>query len=223
MSLIPFHIQNQNLQDRRVTVLGLGRFGGGIAVTRFLADQGAQITVLDNLSASELEQSLQQLADIQGIRYFLGEKTQELPATDLLVLNPAIPPQHPLLAQAEREQIPVTSEIELFWQLNSAPIVGVTGSNGKSTTTAMIHSVFSESGSTCWLGGNIGVSLLPQVEQIQLTDWVILELSSFQLHSLDRLQVSPQLAVVTNFSANHLDWHQSLAHYRHAKQTISRW
>ncbi|MCR9229426.1 MAG: UDP-N-acetylmuramoyl-L-alanine--D-glutamate ligase [bacterium] len=223
MSLIPFHIQNQNLQDRRVTVLGLGRFGGGIAVTRFLADQGAQITVLDNLSASELEQSHQQLADIQGIRYFLGEKTQELPATDLLVLNPAIPPQHPLLAQAEREQIPVTSEIELFWQLNSAPIVGVTGSNGKSTTTAMIHSVFSESGSTCWLGGNIGVSLLPHVEQIQSTDWVILELSSFQLHSLDRLQVSPQLAVVTNFSANHLDWHQSLAHYRHAKQTISRW
>ena len=223
MSLIPFHIQNQSLQNRRVTVLGLGRFGGGISVTRFLAQRGAQITVLDDLSASELEGSLQQLADIEEIRYILGEKTRELPATDLLVLNPAIPPQHPLLAQAEQEQIPVTSEIELFWQLNPALIVGVTGSNGKSTTTAMIHSVFSESGTRCWLGGNIGVSLLPLVEQIQPDDWVILELSSFQLHALDHLQVSPQLAVVTNFSANHLDWHQRLAHYRHAKQTISRW
>ncbi|QDT26556.1 UDP-N-acetylmuramoyl-L-alanine--D-glutamate ligase [Gimesia panareensis] len=223
MSCKPFLLQNQDLSGCRVTVLGLGRFGGGIAVTQFLAARGAQITVLDAKTAAELEDSLDQLQDIPQVSFILGEASPELPPTDLLVVNPAIPPRHPLLIQAEAEQIPVTSEIELFWQLNPARVVGVTGSNGKSTTTAMIHSVFSVSGAKCWLGGNIGVSLLPVVDQIQPVDWVILELSSFQLFTLDRLQVSPQIAVVTNFSPNHLDWHQTLEHYRHSKQAICRW
>lgn len=223
MPFKPFLLQNQDLSGCRVTVLGLGRFGGGIAVTQFLAARGAQITVLDAKTAAELEDSLDQLQDIPQVSFLLGEASPELPPTDLLVVNPAIPPQHPLLLQAEAEQIPVTSEMELFWQLNPARVVGVTGSNGKSTTTAMIHSVFSVSGAKCWLGGNIGVSLLPVVDQIQPADWVILEMSSFQLFALDRLQVSPQIAVVTNFSPNHLDWHQTLDHYRHSKQTICRW
>lgn len=223
MSLKPFLLQNQDLSHCRATVLGLGQFGGGIAVTQFLADRGAQITVLDAKSAAELQDALSQLQHLPHVDFILGDQPQTLPHTDLLVVNPAIPPQHPLLLQAEQEQIPVTSEMELFWQLNPARVVGVTGSNGKSTTTALIHSVFAASGTRCWLGGNIGVSLLPVVDQIQPADWVILELSSFQLSALDRLQVSPQIAVITNFSPNHLDWHQTLEHYRHSKQTVCRW
>lgn len=223
MPLKPFLLQHPDLRDCRATVLGLGRFGGGIAVSQFLADRGARVTVLDAKNAAELQDSLSQLQGLPHVNFILGDQPQELPPTDLLVVNPAIPPQHPLLLQAEKEQIPVTSEMELFWQLNPARVVGVTGSNGKSTTTAMIHSVFAASGIRCWLGGNIGVSLLPVVDQIQPADWVILELSSFQLSALDRLQVSPQIAVVTNFSPNHLDWHQTLEHYRHSKQTLCRW
>ncbi len=117
----------------------------------------------------------------------------------------------------------MTSEIELFWQLNAGKVIGITGSNGKSTTAAMIQAIINESGAPCWLGGNIGVSLLPVVSQIQPDDWVILELSSFQLESLNRIQVSPQIGVVTNFSPNHLDWHKTVAHYRASKQTIFRW
>ena len=223
MSLKPFLIQNFELKGRLVTLLGLGQFGGGIAAVRYLASQGAQITVIDGKDKASLTESLQQLETLPQINYLLGSEPHELPKTDLLVVNPAIPPGHPLLKNAAARQIPVTSEIELFWQLNPARVIGVTGSNGKSTTTAMIHAIMQVSNARCWLGGNIDISLLPVVDQIQPEDWVILELSSFQLEALNRIQASPQIGVVTNFSPNHLDWHQTVEHYRYAKQTLFRW
>ncbi|MFK7777132.1 MAG: UDP-N-acetylmuramoyl-L-alanine--D-glutamate ligase [Gimesia sp.] len=223
MPVIPFLIHEFELKGSHVTVLGLGRFGGGIAVVAYLASRGAQITVIDAKSADALADSLKQLDSYPDIQYMLGATFSQLPATDLLVANPAIPPEHELLKSAREQQIPVTSEIELFWQLNPGKVIGITGSNGKSTTTAMIHAIIAASGVPCWLGGNIGISLLPMIEQIQPDDWVILELSSFQLESLNRIQVSPHIGVVTNFSPNHLDWHQTVEHYRQSKQTIFRW
>ncbi|WP_339728102.1 UDP-N-acetylmuramoyl-L-alanine--D-glutamate ligase [uncultured Gimesia sp.] len=223
MSVKSFLIQDLDLNRSQITLLGLGRFGGGIAAVKYLAAQGAQITVIDARDEASLADSLQQLKPLSQIKYQLGIAPTELPKTDLLVVNPAIPPRHPLLKDAEKQQIPVTSEMELFWQLNPARVIGVTGSNGKSTTTAMIHAIMKASGARCWLGGNIGISLLPVVDQIQPEDWVILELSSFQLDALNRIQASPQIGVVTNFSPNHLDWHQTVEHYRNAKQSIFRW
>lgn len=219
----PFLIHEFDLKNKRITVLGLGRFGGGIAVVAYLSSMGAQITVIDGKTAENLSGSLQQLDSYPDIEYMLGSSPSRLSDTDLLVANPAIPPDHSLLKSAREKQIPVTSEIELFWQLNPGRVIGVTGSNGKSTTAAMIHAIITESGSRCWLGGNIGVSLLPVIEQIQPDDWVVLELSSFQLEALNRIQASPHIGVVTNFSPNHLDWHQTIAHYRESKQTILRW
>jgi len=223
MSAKPFSIQKFDFKDCHATVLGLGRFGGGIAAVEFLARRGAHITVIDAKTEDALSDSMHQLKSYPGIIYKLGSADTQLPETDVLVANPAIPPDHRLLKSARERQIPVTSEIELFWEFNPGRVIGVTGSNGKSTTTAMIHAIIKDSGASCWLGGNIGVSLLPVIEQIQSDDWVILELSSFQLEALNRIQASPQIGVVTNFSPNHLDWHQTVAHYRHAKQTLFRW
>ncbi|WP_299459696.1 UDP-N-acetylmuramoyl-L-alanine--D-glutamate ligase [uncultured Gimesia sp.] len=219
----PLPIQMLELKGCRVTVLGLGRFGGGTAAVVFLVGRGAHVTVVDAKNEAALSDSLRQLESYSEIKYQLGSSCSELSETDLLVANPAIPPDHPLLKSALKQHIPVTSEIELFWQLNRGRVIGVTGSNGKSTTTAMIHAIMKASETRCWLGGNIGISLLPVVEQIQPDDWVILELSSFQLEALNRIQASPQIGVVTNFSPNHLDWHQTVEHYRHSKQTIFRW
>lgn len=223
MPVIPFLIQNSDLKGSRATVIGLGQFGGSIAAIEFLADRGVQITVIDAKSEDVLSESLNRLAAYPGIRFELGNSETQLPESDFLVVNPAIPPTHRFIKQAQEQKIPVTSEIELFWQLNRGKIIGVTGSNGKSTTTAMIHAIMDLAEVPCWVGGNIGISLLPVVDQIQPEDWVILELSSFQLDALNRIQASPQVGVVTNFSPNHLDWHQTLAHYRHSKQTIFRW
>jgi UDP-N-acetylmuramoylalanine--D-glutamate ligase len=113
--------------------------------------------------------------------------------------------------------------MNLFWMLNRSRTIGVTGSNGKSTTTTLIHSMLQAAGLPVRIGGNIGRSLLPEVENLAESDWTILELSSFQLADLDHLHRSPEIAVVTNFAPNHQDRHTSLDEYREAKQTILRW
>jgi UDP-N-acetylmuramoylalanine--D-glutamate ligase len=226
--MIPDH-HFDDYQNRRVLVMGLGSFGGGLGAVKFLVQRGASVTVTDLRPREKLEESLQELKETPPDRLVLGEHQEsDFLAADLLVVNPAVKRDNPFLNAARDAGVPTTSEMNLFWKWNRAPVVAVTGSNGKSTTTALIHSILShtaqrQSGRKAWLGGNIGTSLLPMVDQIQANDLVVLELSSFQLADLDRLQVSPHVAVVTNFAPNHLDWHPNLDDYRHAKQTLLRW
>lgn len=209
---------------RRVTVFGLGTFGGGVGAVRFLAERGAIVTVTDRRTPDQLQESCQQLEDVPVACWRLGEHREEdFTTADLVVVNPAIRRDHHLLQLCLDNGIPLTSEMNLFWQHNPAPVIAVTGSNGKSTTTALIHSLMQTGTRRCWLGGNLGRSLLPEVDTISAKDWVILELSSFQLADLNRLEVSPHVAVVTNFSPNHLDWHTDFDDYRQAKQSILRW
>ena len=114
----------------------------------------------------------------------------------------------------------ITSEIELFIESCPARLIGVTGSNGKSTTTAMTAAILRAAGRKTWLGGNLGGSLLDRLEEITPDDWAVLELSSFQLWRLGPAARGPQVAVVTNCTANHLNWHPDWAHYLAAKQRI---
>ncbi len=207
------------------TVMGLGRFAGGVAAARFLAQCGAVVTVTDLRSAEELADSLAMLSEISIARFALGGHPDDvLVDCQLLVVNPAVRPDHPLVALARSRQIDVTTEIELFLRHNPASVIAVTGSNGKSTTTALIHHLLLHANpdfeARIWLGGNIGISLLDQVSLIQPEDIVVLELSSFQLHLLGGKHFRPRIAVLTNFSPNHLDWHGSEAEYRKAKQVV---
>jgi len=204
--------------------MGLGSFGGGAAAVRFLVERGALVRVSDQRSQEQLQPALSQLQDLTNVDWQLGEHDwSHFADADFVVVNPAVPPHHPMIQRLETAGIPLTSEMNLFWQRNRGRVIAVTGSNGKSTTTALIHSIIQASGQRCWLGGNIGRSLLPHLDEITIDDWVVLELSSFQLHMLDRIQARPDITVVTNFAPNHLDWHISLDEYRHAKQTILRW
>ncbi len=204
--------------------MGLGRFDGGVAAVRFLSERGAKVTVTDLRSEAELAESIQRLSDVPIKRWRLGEHDEsDFTRADFVVVNPAVRRDHPLLLAAEDSGAVLTSEMNLFWSHHRGRVIGVTGSNGKSTTAAIIHAILSETDHTVRLGGNIGQSLLSEVDAIGANDWTVLELSSFQLHDLDRLQVSPEIAVVTNFSPNHLDWHEHLTDYREAKQTILRW
>jgi UDP-N-acetylmuramoylalanine--D-glutamate ligase len=218
---------NESLCDYRncdVTVMGLGQFGGGAGVVRFLLDRGARVTVTDLASESDLATSLQKIDTHELHALHLGGHVEaDFRETDLVVVNPAVPRENRYLEIARSVGVPLTSEMNLFWQYQCGRIIGVTGSNGKSTTAAMIHAMLQAGKVTSRLGGNIGVSLLSEVDKIQPNDWTVLELSSFQLDDLDRLPSSPDIAVVTNFSPNHLDRHGSLDEYRHAKQTIVRW
>lgn len=211
-----------DFQNRRVTVMGLGTFGGGIGAVRYLASRGARLTVTDLRPAAELADSLSQLRECVGIEWRLGEhRASDFEDAECIVVSPAISRTHPLLESARARGIPLTSEIEMFWQQNRGRVVGITGTAGKSTTTALVHSIFAaDPARRCWCGGNIGHSLLPEVDRIQREDWVILELSSFQLELLAPLKPAPEIAVVTNFHANHLDRHGTVEAYRAAKQQL---
>lgn len=216
----------QKLAGIRATVMGLGTFGGGAGAVEFLCRQGAHVTVTDLRDAGSLAGQLERLDRLPGhpITWRLGEhRDEDFSGADLVVVNPAVPTGSRWTAIAEAAGAKLTTEIGLFWDLCPARTIAVTGSNGKSTTTAMIHAILSASGQVAWLGGNIGGSLLGELRSISPDDWVVLELSSFQLEHLDRQQVAPDIAVVTNLSPNHLDRHKTLDAYRHAKQTILRW
>ena len=208
----------------RVTIMGLGRFGGGVAAARFLADRGARITVTDLAPEEKLAESLAELDGTPIAAFTLGRHDDEdFRNADLVIVNPAVPRDNRYLEIAGTAGVPLTSEMNLFWEHQRGRTVGVTGSNGKSTTTALIHSILKAAGRRCHLGGNIGRSLLPIVDEIGPDDWCVVELSSFQLADLDRIQASPDVAVVTNFAPNHLDWHGTLDDYRCCKQAILRW
>lgn len=208
----------------RVTVMGLGRFGGGVGAVNFLLKRGAKVTLTDLLPADELADPLAQVESAALAKLRLGGHDEaDFREADVVVVNPAVPRSHPLLQVARNAGAALTSEMSLFWQCRKGPVVGVTGSNGKSTTAALIHSILNAAGWNAHLGGNIGGSLLPLVDEIRRCEWSVLELSSFQLHDLDRLPSSPEVAVVTNFTPNHLDWHGDVEEYRRAKQAILRW
>ncbi len=221
--------ENMNLRSRRVVVMGLGRFGGGVGVARWLAQQGAMVTVTDQEPAEKLEASMAQLAGLNITFQLGGHDPDILNACDLLVVNPAVDKARSGFFQAVvKSNVPRTTEINLFLQRCNAKVIGVTGSVGKSTTTAMIQlamaAALKESGSrgTCFLGGNIGRSLLGDLERIKPDDVVVLELSSFMLEDFPWIHFSPHIAVVTNLAGNHLDRHGTLESYAAAKQNILR-
>lgn len=209
-------------RNRKVTILGLGSFGGGVAVAKFLAAHRAEVTVTDLKSADELAESLKQLKDVPLRATHLGSHPDEaLRDCELLVVNPAVRPDSAVLIRAVESGVQVTSEMEVFLNHCRGRIIAVTGSNGKSTTAALTHHLLQRcTAGKVWLGGNIGISLLPVVNDICTDDWVVLELSSFQLEYLRDADFRPQIAVVTNFAQNHLDWHGDVSRYQAAKQVL---
>jgi UDP-N-acetylmuramoylalanine--D-glutamate ligase len=202
-----------------VTVLGLGLAGGGSGVARFLAKQGAKVTVTDQKNEAELKESVAELAGLPITFHLGGHRSEDFTAADLVVVNPAIPPTSPEVALAVANGIPLEAEMNLFLKRCPArTIVGVTGSNGKTTTTALIGEVLKRGRAKVWVGGNIGRSLLE--EPIAPDDVVVLELSSFQLENLDSIRRSPTVSVVMNLTPNHLDRHGTMEAYAAAKHVI---
>jgi UDP-N-acetylmuramoylalanine--D-glutamate ligase len=201
--------------------MGLGHFGGGVAAARWLARQGALVIVTDLADEHVLTDALAALAGVPIAACHLGgHREDDFRNAHLVVVNPAVRPGDPFVEIARQSGARITTEIELFLRECPARVVGVTGSNGKSTTAAMMAAILRAGGRRTWLGGNIGESLLESLDEIGPGDWVVLELSSSQLWYLNPGTPMPHVAVVTNCTPNHLDWHGDLAAYRAAKQRI---
>jgi UDP-N-acetylmuramoylalanine--D-glutamate ligase len=211
-----------SLPGRRVTLMGLGLFGGGRGAARFLAESGARLTATDLRSAGKLAPSLDALADLSIDYHLGGHQEEDFTQTSLVVVSPAVPKSNAYLHAAQRAGVPITSPMNMFLALCPAPVAAVTGSNGKSTTTALLASMLRACGQKTWLGGNIGVCLLSSLQRISPSDLVVLELSSFQLEDATVLQWSPHLAVLTNITPNHLDRHGTMDAYAGAKRNMVR-
>ena len=217
------HQPSPALKNKRVTVMGLGRFGGGIAVARFLVQQGASVLVTDKDSPEQLAESIRQLSDLP-IEYRLGQHLHaDFTSADLVVTSPAVPPNNEFLVAAAASGIPITTEICLFTQRCNKPFVAVTGTKGKSTTTALLSRML-ETRHRLWTGGNIGKSLLADLPNINSAPngYVLLEVSSYMLHYLAQTKWAPRVGVVTTVTADHLDWHGGLEGYVAAKQHLIR-
>jgi UDP-N-acetylmuramoylalanine--D-glutamate ligase len=210
------------LDGMRVTLMGLGLFGGGEGAARFFVEREAYLTVTDLRPPGRLGPTLDRLRGLP-ILYRLGEHVEsDFLRAGLVVANPAVRRDNRFLRLAQEAGVPVTSDMDLFRALCPAPIAAVTGSNGKSTTTALLAAMLRSAGRRVWMGGNIGISLLPSLQFIAPTDIVVLELSSFQLEDAAGLPWSPHVAVVTNITPNHLDRHESFEAYAEAKRAIIR-
>lgn len=215
-----------DLSGKRATVMGLGRFGGGIGVTRYLVSCGADVLVTDIESVEKLSESVGRIGDLVAsgrVTLRLGEHNiSDFTTCDLVIANPAVPKpwENRFLRAAEAAGIPITTEIQLSVDALTpgVRVAAITGSAGKSTTSALVHHMLGALGEGVHFGGNIGGSLLERATEVGATDVVVLELSSFQLHWLRDFR--PHVAAVTNLDANHLDWHVTLEHYRASKQRI---
>ncbi len=229
---------SHNFTGTRALVVGLAR--EGTALTRFLVERGARVTVTDVKPAETLADSVAALADL-SVSYALGgHPLMLLDDADILFVSPGVPLEIPFLVEARRRGLPLSSETRLFTRLCPAMVVGITGSSGKTTTTALVGEMLKLAGWQTWVGGNIGRPLIGHLDKMRPAETVIMELSSFQLEFFapwrgpiqeqerteragvlfDAAGWSPPVAAVLNVTPNHLDRHATMEAYIAAKAQI---
>jgi UDP-N-acetylmuramoylalanine--D-glutamate ligase len=205
-------------QGQRILIIGAAR--QGLALARYLARHGARVTVTDQRPAAEMQAAVQSLADLP-VEWALGSHPQALlEGVDLVCVSGGVPLSLPLIVEARQVGIRLSNDAQIFLETVPCPVIGITGSAGKTTTTTLVGRIASAAahpGKKVWVGGNIGLPLVVHVDEMQPDDLVIMELSSFQL---DLMTLSPQVSAILNVSPNHLDRHGSMENYTSAKARI---
>jgi UDP-N-acetylmuramoylalanine--D-glutamate ligase len=196
-----------------VLVIGLGR--SGRASCEVLRARGATVTAVDEKTPAELSEAIAEIT-AAGARFVTPDALDEvLPSVTVAVLSPGIPLNGELVRHVQAARVPVYSEIEVAYRICQAPIVAVTGTKGKTTTSALVGHIFKKAGKRTWVGGNIGNALIAQTAQAGPDDWVVAEVSSFQLEAIRSFK--PRIAAILNISPDHLDRYHSMDEYAEAK------
>ena len=202
-----------------MAVIGLGV--SNFPLLDYLHEKKAKVTVFDQRTIDQIPKEVMDIITQNSFEFSLGENyLSKLQGFDLILRSPSCLPTIPeLVAEAERGAL-VTTEIELLIKMCPAKIIGVTGSDGKTTTTSLIYAILKEAGYNTWLGGNIGIPLFTKLPEMKSDDIVVLELSSFQLMEMN---VSPSISVITNITPNHLNIHKDYEEYIDAKKNIFKY
>lgn len=207
---------SEKWRGKRASVIGIGI--SNRPLIDFLLSAGLLVTARDKKTKDEIGEAAEELL-AKGVRLVLGEKYLDGIDEDVIFRTPGMRYDHPALSAAVERGAYLTSEMQLFFELCPAHIIGITGSDGKTTTTTVVSKMLEADGKRVFVGGNIGRPLLPLVSEMTENDFAVVELSSFQLHTMT---LSPHRALITNISENHLDYHKGMEEYVFAKLNILR-
>jgi len=211
---------NKLFKGKKVIIMGLGLHGGGVGVAQFFYKQGANVLVTDLKTEDQLKESLVKLKKIK-IEYALGQHREiDFKNSDLIIKNPDVLDSSPYLKIAKENNIPVETDINLFFKLTKVFTIAVTGTKGKSTTASLIYHLLKSKYKKVFLVGNIGVSPLEIISKIKKGDKVVLELSSF---SLENFKYGPNIAVTTNILPDHLNRYSGMSDYINSKKNIFKY
>lgn len=210
---------NNYIRGKKVAVLGIGV--SNIPLIDYLYKHASIVTLFDKKEEEKIDKAVINKIKDYGMKLSLGENyLEKLTGFDIIFRSPSMRPDTPeIVKELERGAI-LTSEIELVIEMCPGTVIGVTGSDGKTTTTSLIYEILKENGKKCYLGGNIGIPLFTKIEEMDEETYVVLELSSFQLMTM---KVSPKISVITNITPNHLDIHKSYDEYIEAKANIFKY
>jgi UDP-N-acetylmuramoylalanine--D-glutamate ligase len=204
-----------NLTGKKIVVIGMGKTG--IATARFLGKQGAKVIATDEQPIDKWGKEFEQIAKEKWLE--IGDyNTRILTGACIVIPSPGVPPGNDLLVEAQKKNIPVISEIELAYRFLKVPVIAVTGTNGKTTTTTLLGEILKYSGKKTFVGGNIGTPLIEYVEGIQKEDFIVAEISSFQLQWIEKFR--PSIALLLNITCDHINYHGSFAEYRRIKTRV---
>lgn len=212
-----FELFKKAIIGKRVGILGVGV--SNLPVVELLNNLGAIVYVFDKKKECDFDEKTLEFIkeNAKGGCVFGENYLDSFDEVEIILKTPGVHPKTPQLVKAEEKGVVITSEMEIFFSICPCKTIGVTGSDGKTTTTTLIYEILKQDGYNCHVGGNIGKPLLPIVEFIDPNDIAVLELSSFQLQTME---TSPEIAVVTNISPNHLDYHNGMEEYTNAKKNI---
>jgi UDP-N-acetylmuramoylalanine--D-glutamate ligase len=200
---------------KKIVIIGMGKTG--IATARFLGNQGAKVVVTDEKQFDQWGGEFKQIAGEKWLD--VGDyNARVLEGADMVVPSPGVPPNSDLLVEAQNKSIPVVSEIELAYWFLKVPVIAVTGTNGKTTTTTLLGEILQRSGKKVFVGGNIGTPLIKYAETSQKDNFIVAEISSFQLQWIEKFR--PFIAILLNITCDHINYHGSFAQYRRVKAGI---
>ena len=204
-----------NLTGKKIVIIGMGKTG--IATARFLGKQGAKVIVTDEQPIDQWGKEFEQIATEKWLE--IGDyNTRILTGACIVVPSPGVPPGNDLLVEAQKKNIPVISEIEIAYRFLKVPLIAVTGTNGKTTTTTLLGEILQYSGKKTFVGGNIGTPLIEYVDGSQKEDFIVAEISSFQLQWIEKFR--PFIALLLNITCDHINYHGSFEEYRRIKTRV---
>lgn len=210
---------NNYIRFRKIAIIGLGV--SNIPLIDYMHEKKATVTVFDDREEKDINpQIIKKIKEYKFNYYFGKDNLKHLDNFDIIFRSPSCLPTKPELAQAAENGALVTTEIEMLMKMCPCKIIGVTGSDGKTTTTSLIYAILNKAGYTTYLGGNIGTPLFTKLSEMKPGDIVVLELSSFQLMGM---KISPHISVITNITPNHLNIHKDYQEYIDSKKNIFKY